>query len=195
MHIYVDDMLVTGNNDTEITFVLKQLHSTFLLKDLGDLNFFLGIEAVTHSPNLISLNQSKYIKELLYRTGMQDAKPVSTPMIGSSKLSTNTGTPFEDPTSFRSIVGELQYVTVTRPDIVFAVNKLNQFMSKPSQDHWMAPKRVLRYLAGTVDLALQFYKTNDLRLTAFSDSDWTADVDDRRFVFGYCVYFIANLIF
>ncbi|XP_016164601.1 uncharacterized protein LOC107607135 [Arachis ipaensis] len=125
---------------------------------------------------------------------MQDAKPVSTPMISSSKLSANTGTPFEDPTLFRSIVGGLQYAIVTISDIAFAVNKLSQFMSKPSQDHWMAAKRVLRYLAGTVDLALQFHKTNDLRLTAFSDLDWAADVDDRRSVSGYCVYFGANLI-
>ncbi|XP_016206077.1 uncharacterized protein LOC107646406 [Arachis ipaensis] len=96
-----------------------------------------------------------------------------TPMISSLRLIANVGTPFENPTLYRSIVGGLQYATITRPDISFSVNKLSQFMSNPCQEHWVAVKRVLRYLA---------------------DSDWASDLDDRKSTTGFCVYYGSNLV-
>ncbi|XP_016191993.1 uncharacterized protein LOC107632866 [Arachis ipaensis] len=117
-----------------------------------------------------------------------------TPMISSLRLIANAGTPFENPTLYRSIVGGLQYATITRPDISFSVNKLSQFMSNPCQEHWVAVKRVLRYLAGTAELKLQFHRCTDLRFSAFSDSDWASDLDDRKSTTGFCVYYSSNLV-
>ncbi|XP_015935329.1 uncharacterized mitochondrial protein AtMg00810-like [Arachis duranensis] len=142
-HLVHDDMLVTGNDNSKIMKVLQQLYSTFLLNDLGDINFFLGIETLHFPGNMITLNQFKYIFELLSKSGMQDSKRMSTPIFSNSKLTANTSTPFEDPTLFLSILGGLQYVTVTRPDIAFSVNKLSQFMANPMLEHWNAVKRIL----------------------------------------------------
>lgn len=110
---------------------------------------------------------------------MQDAKGAATPMISSSQLSKVDGSPLVDGKLYRSAVGSLQYATITRPEISFALNKVSQYMACPLDNHWKAVKRILRYLAGTIDLGLHIRKSA-LELTVFCDSDWAADLDDRR---------------
>ncbi|XP_016178673.1 uncharacterized protein LOC107621150 [Arachis ipaensis] len=115
-------MLMTGTNKTEVDGLIQQLNKVFTLKDLGEMNFFLGIEVKRPKAGTLVLKQSKYVKDLLKRAEMLEARPVTTPMASTLKLDT-IGTTFDKPFLYRSIVGRLQYATITRPDIAFSVNK------------------------------------------------------------------------
>lgn len=122
--VYVDDIIITGNSETFITSLIKKLNVVFSLKQLGKLDYFLGIE-VTHLPNgSLFLSQTKYAIDLLAKVNMSNANGMPTPMVSSSKLSKVGSDVVSDPTLFRSIVGALQYVTLTRPEISFSVNKV-----------------------------------------------------------------------
>ncbi|KAH9762946.1 retrovirus-related pol polyprotein from transposon RE1 [Citrus sinensis] len=191
--IYVDDILITGSNSKFVEGVINKLGTEFALKDLGEFNYFLGLE-VTPSVEGLHLSQTKYIGDLLKKAQMLDCKGCQTPMSSTEKLIKNKGAMFENPSLYRSLVGSLQYVTLTRPEIAFTVNKLSQFLACPSVFHWQACKRVLRYLQNTANYGLQFYSSGSLNLTAFSDADWGSDLDDRRSVGGYCVYLGNSLI-
>ncbi|KAM1704686.1 hypothetical protein TB1_026177 [Malus domestica] len=176
--IYVDDILVTGNNPSRISTLIQQLGQKFSMKDLGPLHYFWGME-ITRTQTAMYLTQSKYILDLLKRTKMADAKPLSTPALPGRKLSLYEGEPLDDGTNFRSVVGALQYLLFTRPDIAFAVNQVCQYMHSPTTTHWAAVKRILRYLKATHDRGI-VYKPGSLSLTAFADADYAGDLDDRR---------------
>ncbi|XP_047949460.1 secreted RxLR effector protein 161-like [Salvia hispanica] len=124
---------------------------------------------------------------------MQEAKGCPTPMVSASRLSKHDGNPTVEGKIYRSAVGALQYATITRPEISFCVSKVSQFMANPLDSHWKAVKRILRYLAGSSDYGLHILPSS-FSLTGFSDSDWGADLDDRRSITGYCVYFGKTLI-
>lgn len=185
--ICVDDILVTGNSSKLIHQTLHALATRFSVKDHEELNYFLGIEATRTSAGL-HLCQKRYILDLLDRTKMLGAKPVTTPTVASPKLSLHSGTPLQDPTEYRSVMGSLQYLAFTRPEISFSVNRLSQFMHSPTLDHWNAVKRVLRYLAGTYDNGIYLQRGTSLNLHAFSDADWAGDADDYISTNGYVVY-------
>jgi histone deacetylase 1/2 len=114
----------------------------------------------------------------------------------AEKLSLTDGTPLdsEDCTNYRSIVGALQYLTLTRPDLSFSVNKLCQYLHAPTTAHWTAVKRILRYIQGTIQLGLKFHRSSSTLLSAFSDADWAGDTDDRCSTGGFAVFFGPNLI-
>lgn len=185
--IYVDDILVTGNNDEAVSCVIIALGQRFSLKDQGGVDCFLGIE-VTKTSQGLHLMQRRYILDLQVKTNMLEAKTVATPMQTSPKLSLKSGTPITNVTEYRMVVGSLQYLAFTSPDISFAVNKLSQFMHCPTDEHWQASKRVLRYLAGTSSHGILLRSNNVLNLHAFSDSDWTGDSDDYVSTNAYNVY-------
>ncbi|XP_025702675.1 uncharacterized mitochondrial protein AtMg00810-like [Arachis hypogaea] len=126
--VYVDDILVTGTSEAKIASLVSQLNNTFSLKNLGEMHYCLGIEVRRSPSNTIILYQTKYIKDLLQKAYMSAAKPMPTPMISNLKLSTTGDTIFNNLTLYRSIVGGLQYTTVTRPEITYAVNKVAQFL-------------------------------------------------------------------
>ncbi|KAL5818331.1 hypothetical protein ACOSQ4_022173 [Xanthoceras sorbifolium] len=132
--VYVDDILLTSNSPAAIRSLIHHLHKTFALKVFGSLNYFIGFEAYRDSSGLY-LTQTKYVTDFLSKTCMADSKPCDTPMCTSSKLSAEDCSPFEDLTLYRSTIGALQYLTHTRPDIAFAVNRLSQFLKCPSQVH------------------------------------------------------------
>lgn len=163
------------------------------LKDLGDFNSFLGLK-VTLSVEELHLSQTKYIEDLLKKVQMLDCKGCQTPMSSTKKLVKDKGADFENLSFYRSLVGSLQYVTLPKLEIAFAVNKLNQFHATSSIFHLEVCKRLLRYLQCTTDYGLQFYNTGTLTLTAFSDADWAADLDDRKSIGGHCVYLSDKLI-
>lgn len=146
------------------------------------------------APNGILLSQKGYILDILNRTKMLDTKPMSTPMTSSSVLSGFEGELFNDPTLFRSTIGALQYLSITRPDIAFFVNHLSQFMHKPLLPHWQAAKCILRYLEQTIHFCLHITKSTSSIIQAFSDADWAGCRGDRRSTGGYCVYLGNNLI-
>lgn len=104
------------------------------------------------------------------------------------------GTPLVDGTDYRIIVGALQYFILTQPDIAYAVNKVCQFMHTPTDVHWQAVKRILRYLSGTSHLGLSVQPYLDYNLVCYTNADWTSSPDDRRSISAYCIFLGANLI-
>lgn len=195
--VYVDDIIITGNSATFITSLIKKLNAAFSLKQLGKLDYFLGIE-VTHLPNgSLLLSQTKYVSDLLAKVNMSNANGMPTPMVSSSKLSKVGSDVVSNPTLFRSVVGALQYATLTRPEISFSVNKVCQFLSNPLEDHWKAVKRILRYLSGTLHHGLIIQPASvqqPLSLLGFCDADWASDLDDRISTSGACVFLGPNIV-
>ncbi|KAK1626474.1 hypothetical protein QYE76_000831 [Lolium multiflorum] len=135
----------------------------------------------------------QYALELLDRANMLHCNPISTPVDTRAKLSANDGTPFPDAALYRSLAGALQYLTLTRPDIAYAVQQICLFMHCPKTSHYQLIKRVLRYLRGTTHLGLQFFRSSSHELTAYSDADWAGCPDTRKSTSGFCVFLGSNL--
>uniref|UniRef100_A0A2N9I718 Integrase catalytic domain-containing protein n=1 Tax=Fagus sylvatica TaxID=28930 RepID=A0A2N9I718_FAGSY len=188
--VYVDDLIITGDNTKMIDSFVDGLAHRFSIKDLGQLSYFLGVEVVPNQQGIL-LSQRRYILDILARTHMQDAKPVLTPIPTSPPL-LKSGTALPDPTEYRTIVGSLQYLLITRPDLAFAVNKLSQYMHTPTTDHWSFVKRLLRYLCGTINEGLQIHRKSPLNLHAYSDADWAGDKDDFSSTSAYVIYLGRN---
>nr|YP_003433855.1 hypothetical protein OrrupM_p18 [Oryza rufipogon]YP_514636.1 hypothetical protein OrsaiPp07 [Oryza sativa Indica Group]AAZ99329.1 hypothetical protein [Oryza sativa Japonica Group]AAZ99275.1 hypothetical protein [Oryza sativa Indica Group]AAZ99382.1 hypothetical protein [Oryza sativa Japonica Group]AER12982.1 hypothetical protein [Oryza sativa Indica Group]AER13050.1 hypothetical protein [Oryza sativa Indica Group] len=193
--IYVDDIIVASSCEKATSALLQDLKEEFALKDLGALHYFLGIE-VNKVHDGIILTQEKYATDLLKRVGMHGCKEINTPLSTTDKLLAKEGEPLgaEDSTRYRSIVGALQYLTLTRPDIAFPVNKVCQYLHAPTSLHWTAVKRILRYLKGSLGLGLRICKSDSTLVSAFSDADWAGCPDDRKSTGGFAVFLGANLI-
>jgi hypothetical protein len=191
--IYVDDIIIMSSHSGAISQLIQDLHSSFALKDLGRLHFFLGVEA-TWTTDGLHLSQQRYISDILSKTNMTLTKSISSPMSTSTTLSKLDGTSISDPTLYCSTVGSLQYLSLTRPDIAFTVNKVSQFMQDPRETHWSAVKRILRYLKATIDHTLCIHKRSFNEIIAYSNSDWAGCPDDRRSTSGYCVFLGRNLL-
>jgi histone deacetylase 1/2 len=193
--VYVDDIIVASSSQAATNALLKDLQSEFALKDLGDLHYFLGIEVKRLEDGLV-LSQQQYAMEILAKAEMKNCRPISTPMCTSKKLSIESGEKLgpEDSSKYRSMVGALQYLTLTRPDLSFAMNKVCQFLHAPSTVHWSAVKRILRYVRGTCGTGIKIRKSKSMMVSAFSDADWAGCVDDRRSTGGFAVFLGSNLI-
>jgi hypothetical protein len=180
MLIYVDDIIVASSSAEAVTALLKDLKDSFALKDLGDLHYFLGIE-VKRSRDSLVLTQEKYTRDLLHRTNMSSCKPTSTPLVTDQKISAHVGEPLgaEDGTRYRSVVGALQYLTITRLDLAYAVNKVCQYLHALTTKHWTSVKRILRFIKTTLGYGLAFRKSKTTLIGAFSDADWAGSINDR----------------
>ncbi|XP_021803203.1 uncharacterized protein LOC110747316 [Prunus avium] len=148
--LYVDDIILTSNDSSLITYDIAALTQEFDMKDLGQLNYFLGL------------------------------------------LLKDDGKPYSHPAQYRSIVGALQYLTFTSPDIAFSMNQACQFMHNPIESHVVAVKRILRYLKDIIDFGIHF-QPGPLNLQSYSDVDWVGDPNDRRSVSGFIVYLVLFL--
>ena len=185
--LYVDDMVLTGNNKTLLQHLLDSLKKQFRMKDMGPLSYFLGIQA-HFTPTGLFLNQEKYGTDLLQAAGMLDCSPMPTP------LPLQLDRVFSNPTYFRSLAGKLQYLTLTRPDIQFAVNLVCQKMHEPTVSDFHLLKRILRYLKGSIQMGLYLESDSDSQLRAYCDSDWAGCQDTRRSTGGFCTFLGSNLI-
>ncbi|XP_017187807.1 uncharacterized mitochondrial protein AtMg00810-like [Malus domestica] len=190
--LYVDDIIVTRSTPTIIQEVICALATEFDIKDLGPLHYFLGIQ-ITQAAERLFLSQHRYINDLLTKTEMHQSKPCATPCLPHNRLLKDDGTPFDNLALYRSIVGALQYLTFTRPDITFFVHQVCQFMHCPMESHYLAVKRILRYLKGTQHYGIQYVK-GELELNTFSDVDWAGDPNDRRSTTGFVVFLGTNPI-
>jgi len=185
--VYVDDILLTGSNSELLHKLITLLSSEFKLRDLGMVHYFLGIEVKPTSMGIL-LSQQKYATNIIRRAGMSSCKPVDTPSSPSSALTTLLGAPYSDSTKYRQIIGALQYLTFTRPDICYAVTKICQFMHAPAEDHWAIVKRILRYLQATTSYGLHVTRGSPLSLHGFTNANWAGSVDDRKSISGYLVF-------
>jgi hypothetical protein len=195
MLIYVDDIIIVSSSNQAIDKLIQKLKVDFAVKDLGTLDYFLGIE-VKAAKNGVLLSQKRYALDLLRKANIEKCKSISTPMSATEKLFRDQGIPLMENEQFkyRSIVGGLQYLTMTRPDLSFSVNKVCQYIQTPTDAHWAAVKRILRYVKGTLDLGLKIQKSPTMLLSGFSNVDWTGCLDDRRSISGFAVFIGMNLI-
>lgn len=191
--VYVDDILLTGNDEGKIAEIKEFLHAEFTIKDLGATDFFLEIE-IAQSLDGLMVSQKRYIINILQEHNMMDANPCATPIPSDCKLNNKDGVPLQKPENYRRLIGRLLYLTMTRPNLAFVVQQLSQFMSSPTNLHWKVAQRTLRYLRGTLNYSLQFPHKGDIKLEAFSNSDWGCCQDSRKSVSGYCIFLGSCLI-
>jgi hypothetical protein len=190
--VYVDDILLTVNNSALIHCLITLLSSEFKLRDLGNAHYFLGVE-VTHTSVGLMISQHKYVLDILCRASMSSCKLVDTPAF-VSKLDMSSTMLFLDPTRFQQIIGTLQYLMFTRSDICYAVNKVCHFIHAPTESHWAAVKRILRYLKGTSSYGIHLTCGFSLSLHGFTYVDWAGSVDDKKST-GDILFFLVPHLF
>lgn len=120
-------------------------------------------------------------------------KPVSTPLAASQSLVTD-GTPFDNQTLYRSLVGALQYLTITRPDLSYVVNLISKFLHAPTDDHFLVVKRILRYVKGTIHFGLKIVPRSDYSVVGYLDADWARCIETRHSTYGYSIFLGGNLV-
>ncbi|XP_020266633.1 uncharacterized protein LOC109842135 [Asparagus officinalis] len=163
------------------------MFNEFEMTDNGLMSYFLGIE-VKQQQEGIFISQKKYMKEILEKFKMNECNPVNTPVAIGMKLSREGDGRFVDSTLFKSLVGSLRYLTITRPDITYGVGLVSRYMETPNESHWLAAKRILRYIKGTLSLGLFYAYDENAQLVCYSDSDWGGDQDERKSTTGYVFY-------
>ncbi|XP_019157728.1 PREDICTED: uncharacterized protein LOC109154379 [Ipomoea nil] len=188
-----DDILVEGTDSGEIRRIKGMLNTLYKIKDLGQLNYFLGIEAL-RTPSGINLCQRKYTLEILQENGFLDAKLAKTPCTPGSKVTSSEGILIDNPESYRRLVGKLLYLTNTRPGISYSVQQLSQYVDKPRDTHLVAAHRLLRYLKGSPRKVLYYSSNSELKLQGFCDSDWATCAETRKSITGFCVFLGDSLI-
>uniref|UniRef100_A0A2N9FA47 Integrase catalytic domain-containing protein n=1 Tax=Fagus sylvatica TaxID=28930 RepID=A0A2N9FA47_FAGSY len=191
--VYVDDIVVTGNDIMEMGKLKTYLAKEFEIKDLGTLRYFLGIE-VARSKEGIFVSQRKYVLDLLVETGMLACKPIDTPIEQNHRLGEDVDDTPVDRERYQKLVGKLIYLSHTRPDIAFAVSVVSQFMHAPCEKHMEAVYRILRYLKSAPGKGLMLYKNGHLEVEGYTDADWAGSITDRRSTSGYCTFVGGNLV-
>lgn len=186
--VYVDDLMITGSSATLIAQVQAFLKTQFNIKDLGHMHYFLGLE-IARSDSGIYLLQRKYCLDILKDTGLEAAKPSLIPIEQNHNLQNSKSAPLlaSDVKTFRRLVGRLIYLTITRPDLNYAVHTLAQFIAKPLQNHLDAAYRIVRYLKQSPGQGLFFPSSNDLVPRAYCDADWGGCLTTRCSLTGYCI--------
>ena len=194
--VYVDDTILMSNDNETLLEEKKRIGERFEMEDRGEVHFILGMEVKRDRKNRrMTICQTSYLQDVLVRFGMEECKPVSTPM-EAGKVFTSLSDDEEaiDVKRYQAAIGSLNYAAVaTRPDISTAVGKLSQFMRNPGSDHWSGIKRILRYIKGTINHGLTFTASDDFILHGFSDSDWAGCTESRKSTSGYA-FFVGKCI-
>ncbi|GAA0178572.1 transmembrane signal receptor [Lithospermum erythrorhizon] len=183
---------VIGSSTSLIERFVIKLNAEFVLNDLGSLNFFLGIEAIRDTTG-IHLCQKKYVRDLLSKQGMLKCKSVSIP-ITPKAIQESTSSYLSDPHEYRVLVGALQYLSITRPDITYVINVASQHMQCPTANDFSALKRILRCLVATPNHGIHIRPCSRLQLSIFSNSDCSGCPLTRRSTSGFCSFLGSNLI-
>lgn len=193
--VYVDDLIICGPSVSSIAEFKQQMMKTFSMSDLGLLSYYLGME-VKQGENSITICQKSYSTKILEQCNMTSCNHTDTPMEQRVKLSTaQKGTEYDE-TRYRSVVGSLRYLVNTRPDLAFAVGLVSRFMEAPGKEHWTAVKKILRYVAGTLNLGVNFKKgaAADYTLLGYTDSDCSGDLVHRKSTSGILFFLGDNLV-
>ncbi|GJY59628.1 retrovirus-related pol polyprotein from transposon TNT 1-94 [Tanacetum coccineum] len=193
----VDNTLFTKKKSSNLIIVqicqdmcdefAKIMHDEFEMSMMGELNFFLGLQ-IKQMEDGIFFNQSKYIKEMLKKFGLEDSKPMKTPMSSDTKLMKDEECESVDSTKYRGMIGSLLYLTASRPDIMFSVCLCARFQEAPKTSHLEAVKRIFRYIKGTTHLGLWYPKGTGIETVVYADSDHAGDYVDRKSTSGICTF-------
>jgi hypothetical protein len=189
----VDDMILSASTTLLLRHVISRLHDAFAVKDMGHVRYFLGI-TVRRTKDGFFLSQSAYAQELLERADMANCNTIATPADTKLKASAAEGKLLVDATTYRSIAGALQYLTITRPDIAYVVQQVCLHMHAPRDVHQTMLKRILRYVKGTTALGVQLRAAPTPTITAYSDADWAGCPDTRRSTSGFCIFLGNSLV-
>ncbi|XP_062099709.1 uncharacterized mitochondrial protein AtMg00810-like [Humulus lupulus] len=191
--VYVNDILLTGDDLEELEAMKNKLSKAFEIKDLGEMKYFLAME-VARSKQGIVISQRKYVLDLLKDSGMSECCPIDTPIDLNKKLGAIHQGRLVDVEHYQRLVGRLIYLSHTRPDIAFGVSMVSQFMHRPYKEHLEVAYRILRYLKGSPGRVLLFKKNNNRSIEAFTNADWAGSVTDRKATSGYCTFVWGNLV-
>ncbi|XP_071735501.1 uncharacterized mitochondrial protein AtMg00810-like [Rutidosis leptorrhynchoides] len=183
---YVDDLLITGSSSVHIQQLKDNLKSFFHMKDLGELSYFLGLE-VSKTDQWVFISQKKYTVDILKENGVLNSRPYKLLLDPNAKLQADVGTPMSDPEVYRRLIGQLIYLTVTRPDICYSVQLLSQFIQSPTSVHFQAAKHLLKYLLNAPSQGVLLAKNSSVQLKAYCDSDWASCPMTRRSTTCYCI--------
>ncbi|KAH7472327.1 Retrovirus-related Pol polyprotein from transposon TNT 1-94 [Phytophthora ramorum] len=195
--VYVDDLMIFSRTKAEIGEIKKALKREFSIKELGELKYCLGIEIHRNRDDkTIVMNQRAYIQRLAEKFGVEKCKAVHTPADSNSKLvKPSEDEDFVPRYPYRELVGALMYLaTCTRPDIAQAVGEVAKFCERYNKSHWVAAKRILKYLKTTQDLGLVFNGGTKGELIGYADANWAGDLDTRRSTTGYVFFLNGSAI-
>ena len=185
--------MITGTKDEEVVAFKEEMKATFQMSDLGPLSFYLGIE-VHQDDSGITLRQTAYAKRIVELAGLTDCNPALTPMEERLKLSRDSTTEEVDATQYRRLVGSLRYLAHTRPDLAFSVGYVSRFMQRPTTEHQQAVKRIIRYVAGTLDHGLHYPRCpGAAHFIGYSDSDHAGDIDTSKSTSGI-LFFLGKCL-
>ncbi|XP_004289307.1 PREDICTED: uncharacterized mitochondrial protein AtMg00810-like [Fragaria vesca subsp. vesca] len=190
--IYVDDLIITGDNVQEIEVLKQALHKKFAIKDLGKLKYFLGIEMATSKKGLF-LNQRKYVLDLLKEANMLGCTSARSPLDRKFKLEAE-GDLLQNVSYYQRLVGKLIYLTITRPDISYSVSIISQSMHVPTKTHLSIVERIIRYLKGFVGRGLLFKNNGGTYIAGYVDADWAGNSLDRKSTTGFCTLVGGNMV-
>ncbi|KAK1618325.1 hypothetical protein QYE76_023842 [Lolium multiflorum] len=196
--LYVDDILLIGNDIELLSSVKGYLNNSFSMKDLGEASYILGIKIYRdRSRRLIGLSQSTYLDKILKKFRMDESKKGFLPMLPGKVLSKTQGPATAEERErmsnipYASAVGSIMYAMLcTRPDIAHAVSLTSRYQSDPGMEHWTAVKNILKYLKRTKDMFLCYGGDQELVVTSYTDASWNTDPDDSKSQSGYV--FILN---
>lgn len=192
--LYVDDLLMAGSDSKLVEGIVSKLKSEFQMTDLGPPAKFMGLHVeYDMSKGWMTLDQINFAEQLLKKFNMHDSKPVLTP-IETTKLTKSDVASTNQP--FREVIGSIMYLVLgTRPDLAFALGYISRFQETPTDEHWVALKRILRYIQGSKDIKL-CYSRNELAppLCGFVDSDWASDVSDRKSTSGFILKVFGSTV-
>ncbi|XP_071708801.1 uncharacterized mitochondrial protein AtMg00810-like [Rutidosis leptorrhynchoides] len=191
--LYVDDIILATSSNQLRDQLMCKLGNEFAMKDLGPLSSFLGI-SVSRNIHRLFLNQSAYARDIISQAGMTSCNPITTPVDTHGKQSASPSDPYHDPSYYRSLIGALQYLTFTGPDISYAIQQICLHMHAPHEAHMLTLKRIIRYIKGTISHGIVITKSPSHSLVSYTDVDWAGCLDTRRSTSGYCVYLGDNLI-
>ncbi|GJT42135.1 retrovirus-related pol polyprotein from transposon TNT 1-94 [Tanacetum coccineum] len=187
VQIYINDIIFGSTCQEMCNDFAKIMHEEFEMSMMGELNFFLGLQ-IKQMEDGIFFNQSKYIKEMLKKFGLEDSKPMKTPMSSDTKLTKDEECESVDSTKYRGMIGSLLYLTASRPDIMFSVCLCARFQEDPKTSHLEAVKRIFRYIKGTTHLGLWYPKGTDIETVVYADSDHARDYVDQKSTSGICTF-------
>ena len=177
-------LMIFGSNEEAMSWNFASItRQEFEMSLLGELTYFLGLQ-VQQIKDGIFHSQTKYLKQILKKYGMEDSKPVCTPMVTGCILGSNDESTAVHQPTYRSMIGSLFYLIGTRPDIMHAVGIVGRFQANPKESHLQAVKRIFKYLQGTQDFGLWYPRDADLTLHSYTDADWVGSVDDRKSTSG-----------